>query len=106
MVGQLLLFFTQLIEIEGKAQFRQQLDPLHPNCGSPYRSERGLYDGVPGRNWVTLVSSTDSLIELLTRRIISSNFRRCEMELSLHRQGSPRLAGECQLLLDTLVICC
>jgi hypothetical protein len=42
-------FFTQLIAIEGKAQFQQQFAPLHPNCGSPYRSERGLGDGVSGR---------------------------------------------------------
>jgi hypothetical protein len=35
-------FFTQLIEIERKAQFWQQFDPLHPNSGSPDRSEWGI----------------------------------------------------------------
>ena len=47
--GAIFTFFTQLIAIEGKAQFQQQFAPLHLNCGSPYRSERGLGDGVSGR---------------------------------------------------------
>ena len=45
----IIAFFTQLIEIEGNTQFWQQFDSLHPNCGSPDRSERGIGDGMSGR---------------------------------------------------------
>ena len=75
-------FFSPLIVVWLTVEFGQQFVPLRPNCGTPDRSDRGLYDGVPGRGWVTIVLLMNSLIELSTRQIILSNLRRCEMEFT------------------------